>query len=92
MSKNNHVTREYPVVVDDSSVEQNVKIHLLGDITGDGKITTLDAARANSHAKGVKLLSGYELLCADTAKNDGIVTIVDAARINSHAKGVSLLW
>ena len=92
VSKTNHVTREYSVIVSHSSVEQDVKIHLLGDVTGDGKITVLDAARANSHAKGVSLLSGYELLCADTAKNDGLVTTVDAARINSHAKGVSKLW
>lgn len=51
VSKTNHVTREYTVVVGDSSVMQDVKIHLKGDINGDGNITTLDFARANSHAK-----------------------------------------
>ena len=92
VSKDDHVTREYTVTVGKSNVTQNVKIHLLGDINGDGNITIVDYGRANSHAKGKSTLTGYELLCADTVKFDGNVTVADAARINSHAKGKSLLW
>lgn len=90
--KNNHVTREYTVVVGNSSVIQDVKIHLKGDINGDGKVTTIDFVRVNSHARGVTLLSGYELKCADVVGTDGKVTTADAIRINAHAKGTSLLW
>ena len=90
--KNNHVTREYTVVVGNSSVLQDVKIHLRGDINGDGKVTTIDFGRANSHAKGVAILTGYELLCVDTVKQDGLVTTADAGRVNAHARGTSLLW
>ena len=90
-SKQNHVTRSYTVVVK-NNVVQNVKIHPLGDINGDGKITVLDVGKANSHAKGINLLTGYELSCADTFKSDGKVTATDVARINAHAKGTSLLW
>ena len=54
--------------------------------------TVLDVGRANSHAKGVKLFSAYELQCADVAKKDGMVTAVDVAKINSRAKGVTSLW
>ena len=90
--KNNHVTREYTVVAGNSSVIQDVKIHLKGDINGDGKVTTIDFVRVNSHARGVTLLSGYELKCADVVGTDGKVTTADAIRINAHAKGTSLLW
>lgn len=92
VSKADHVTREYEINVGTTEITQDVKICLLGDVTGDGKITMVDAARANSHAKGKQLLTGYELQCADTVKQDGKVTIADAARINSHAKGKSKLW
>ena len=92
VSKANHVTREYTVVVGDTSVLQDVKIHLLGDINGDGSITTLDYARANSHTKKASTLTGYELLCADVVAGDGNITTADAARINAHVKGTSSLW
>ena len=90
--KQNHVTREYAVTVGTENVQQDVKIHLKGDINGDGKITMVDSAKANSHARGVALLTGYELKCADVVANDGNVTMADAGRINAHAKGMSKLW
>ena len=90
--KNNHVTREYTVTVGAENVTQDVKIHLKGDINGDGRVTTIDFVRVNSHARGVTLLSGYELKCADVVGADGKVTTADAIRINAHAKGTSLLW
>ena len=92
VSKANHVTREYTVVVGNSPIPLDAKIHLLGDINGDGSITTLDYARANSHAKKASLLTGYELLCADVVAGDGNITTADAARINAHAKKTSYLW
>ena len=92
VSKANHVTRKYTVVVGIDDVIQDAKIHLKGDINGDGKVTTIDFGRANSHAKGVAILTGYELLCVDTVKQDGIVTTADAGRVNAHARGTSLLW
>ena len=92
ITKDNHVTREYDVTIEDADVSVETKIHLLGDINGDGKITIIDYARANAHAKGVQQLTGYELQCADTVKQDGIITTADAARINAHAKGKSYMW
>ena len=90
--KQNHVTREYTVTVGAENVTQDVKIHLKGDINGDGKITTVDAMRANSHARGVTLLTGYELKCADVVGTDGKITTADAMRINAHARKTALLW
>ena len=91
VSKKNHVTREYMVTVGTESAVQNVKIHLLGDISGDGKISTSDVLNANFHAKRVALLTGYEFLCADV-NSDGNISTVDVNRINSHAKKVMFLW
>ena len=91
VSKKNHVTREYTVTVGTESAVQNVKIHPLGDINGDGKISTADVLKANFHAKKVTLLTGYEFLCADV-NGDGKITTADVNKINSHVKKVKLLW
>ena len=54
--KKNHVAREYTVTVSTENVTQDVKIHLKGDITGDGKVNTFDIVKANLHAKKKTLL------------------------------------
>ena len=89
--KNKHVTREYTVTVSGDAKTQNAEIWLLGDVNGDGKISTADVLKANFHAKRVNLLTGYEFLCADV-NGDGKISTVDVNKINSHAKKVTLLW
>ena len=91
VSKKNHVTRDYEITVSGGPVTQDVKIHPLGDINGDGKVTTVDYGRTNSHARGKTTLTGYEFRCADVTK-DNKVTTADAGKINSHARGKSTLW
>mgnify|MGYP001633110118 FL=1 len=89
--KNNHVTREYTVTVGSSNVVQDVKIHLKGDITGDGKVNTFDIVKMNLHAKKKTELTGYELLCGDIT-GDGKVNTFDIVKANLHAKKKTLLW
>ena len=89
--KKNHVTREYTITVGGEAVTQNAKIHLKGDINGDGKITIGDVNRANLQAKGKSKLTLYEFACADI-NGDGKITISDVNRANLHVKGKSLLW
>ena len=89
--KKNHVTREYTITVGGEAVTQNAKIHLKGDINGDGKVTIGDVNRANLHAKGKSKLTLYEFACADI-NGDGKITISDVNRANLHVKGKSLLW
>ena len=91
VSKKNHVTREYTITVGTDAVTQDVKIHLMGDINGDGRISISDINKANLHAKGKKILLGYEFACADI-NGDGRVTISDVNKLNLHNKGKSLLW
>ena len=96
VSKKDHVTRTYVITLNaetapDGVFSQDVKIHLRGDINGDGKITTIDAARTYWQTTGVRQLNAYELLCAD-ANGDGEITTVDVGMINSHARQENLIW
>ncbi len=90
VSKKDHVSREYSLTVS-ADTTQDVKLHPAGDINGDGKVTTIDFGRANSHARGKSDLEGYEFSCADV-NGDNKVSTADAGKINSHARGKSMLW
>lgn len=90
-SKHNHVTRTYIIEVGNNPLKQNIELCLLGDVNGDGKITTLDAALVNACAQQMTELDEYAYACAD-ATRDGIVSTFDAARINAHAQKATSLW
>ena len=69
-----------------------MKVHVIGDINGDGKVTTLDYMKVNADLTGTVTLTEYELKCADVIGTDGKVTTADAMRINAHVKGTKHLW
>ena len=89
--KNNHVTMEYEILVDNLNVTQDVKIHLIGDINGDGKVNIKDWNMLYNHINETNLLAEYELLCADVNK-DGKVNTKDWNRLYDHINEVSPLW
>ncbi len=91
VSKEDHVTRTYAVNINGENVTQDVKIHLIGDINGDGKVNTLDVARVNTCVRGASALAEYEFACADI-NDDGKVNTLDVSRVNAHSRGVSSLW
>ena len=91
VSKVDHAARTYRMTVVEDDVEQDVKIHLLGDVNGDGKVTTIDFALTNWYATGVKTPDNYQFSCADVNEN-GDVTTADVGLVNSHAKKISILW
>ncbi|MBE6756352.1 MAG: hypothetical protein E7555_07845 [Ruminococcaceae bacterium] len=91
VSKDNHVTREYEITVAGEAVTAELKIHLIGDVNGDGAVNTIDVARVNSHARSVNALDGYSFDCGDV-NADGNINTIDVARINSHARSVNTLW
>ncbi len=91
-AREGYAPREYDLVVDGSSISMDpIELNRLGDVNGDGRLTTIDAAMANGHAKGIALLSGYPFSCADV-NGDGEITTIDAAMINAHVQGVEPLW
>lgn len=91
VSKKNHVTREYEISVNNSSVTQDIQIALIGDINGDGKVNIKDWNRLYSHVNETNLLTGYELLCADVNK-DGKVNTKDWNRVYDHINETNPLW
>ena len=93
VSKSNHITREYTVVVSDSDVTQDVEIILKGDVNGNGSINIIDLNLVNAHFKGTKLITDpYILKVADVSGNDGVIKITDVNLVNAHFKGVKSLW
>ena len=89
--KLNHVTREYTVTVASDNVTQDVKIHLLGDVTGDGYVDMKDWGRMRSHINEINQLTDYALACADVTKDDS-VDMKDWGRMRSHVNETKPLW
>jgi uncharacterized protein YjdB len=90
VSKENHVTREYTVTVSAQTVTQDVKICLLGDVDGNGKINVGDISKLLSHIRGLNLITDeYQLLCANA--NGGKLNMGDISAIYAHIKGTKKL-
>ena len=89
--KQNHVTREYTVTVGSSNVVQDVKICLLGDVTGDGKVNMKDINMLYDHFNKVNLLTDYAFLCGDV-NADGKINIKDVNKVVDHFNKVATLW
>ena len=91
VSKLNHVTREYTVTVGTTALTQDVKIHLIGDIDGNGKVNTGDVAKLNAHLRGTNVLTDeYQLMCANV--NGGSLNMGDTAALYGHIKGTRTLY
>ena len=89
VSQLNHVTREYAITVE-ADLTQDVKIHLIGDIDGNGKINVGDVSKLNGHMKGNLLTDEYMLLCANV--NGGKLNMGDVSSIYAHIKGTKKLF
>ena len=82
-----YVTRSYTATVTNGEIDIEAELHAVGDINGDGNITTVDVGLANAHAKATKTLEGYDFEVAEVSGDD-IITTVDVGLINSTAKRV----
>ena len=91
ISKANHVTRTYEIVVGAEAVTQDVKIHPVGDVSGDGQIKMNDYISIKQHAQKKSSLTGYELLCADIS-GDGQVKMNDYISAKQHAQKKNFIW
>ena len=91
VSQLNHVAREYTITVASENVAQDVKIHLIGDIDGNGKINMGDVSKLNAHLKGTNPITDeYMILCANV--NGGKLNMGDTASLYSHIKGTKPLY
>ena len=81
--KDNHVTREYEIELENSNITQDAKIYLIGDINVDGKVNIKDWNKLYDHINETNILTGYEFLCADT-NVDGKVNNKDWNRLYEH--------
>lgn len=86
VSQTGSVTRTYSLTINEGENVLDLKLHQPGDINGDGRYDIGDVARIYSHAKSSRILTGYELLCADFT-GDGKVTVGDAAKAYSGLRG-----
>lgn len=85
-----HVTREYPVVIADGAVWQDVELWLRGDVNGDGEIDAKDKRILYNHiASGI--LTGYEFQVGD-ADGSGEIDARDKRMLYNHIAGTGLLW
>ena len=92
VEKNNHVTREYEVVVDDADVVLDVKIHPIGDLDGNGKVNSRDWNAVRDHInKSAVITDEYKFACADLDGN-GKVNSRDWNRIRDHINKSNPLW
>ncbi len=92
ISKKDHVTRTYTVeVVDGEALTQDLKIHLKGDIDGNGKIMVTDYNAILRHVKKTGALEGYAFHCADIDGN-GKIMVTDYNAVLRHVKKTSSLW
>ena len=93
ISGGKYAPRSYEITVAEGNNTQDVELNPYGDINGDGDVTTADVGMANSHAKGVIILTDYAFVCANVSDKAGTeVTTADVGMINSHAKDVKTLW
>ena len=93
VEKTNHVAREYKVTVSGDAVQQDAKVCLKGDLTGDGKVNTADVGRLYAHVRGTRLLTDdYALSCGNVAGTDATINTADVGRLYAHVKGTSVLW
>ena len=84
VSKANHVTREYTVVVGNSPIPLDAKIHLKGDINGDGEITSKDKKLLYNYVNDpTKPTTDYEWKVADIDGN-GDITSKDKKLLYNH--------
>ena len=86
VSKTNHATTKFEVVINESDVVKTLSINLLGDVNGDGKITAIDARWTLQYSANNRELTDVQISAADV-NGDGKVTAIDARWILQASAG-----
>lgn len=77
VSKQNHVTREYKLIIESSDVIQNVDMWLIGDVDGNGVINTIDWNTIRDHITGLSTITDEYMLAAADINGDGNISTMD---------------
>ena len=92
VARENYVSRTYTIEIEDSEiVEIEVKLHKLGDITGDGVINARDKKTLFNHIAGTSKLTDYAFEVADV-NGDGVINARDKKMVFNHIAGTNSLW
>ncbi len=90
--KKDHVTREYKTWIQKDETELNLKIHLRGDVDGNGTVNIMDINAVLKHFKKTqKIEDEYAFACGDIDGN-GVLNVMDYNKILRHIKKVEMLW
>ncbi len=81
-------SRDYVYVLAESItlLNEDYDDYTLGDVSGDGKITSVDYMRIKAHIMGTTYITGKYLLAADI-NDDGKISSVDYMMIKGHIMG-----
>jgi hypothetical protein len=90
VTKANHVTRKTTLTVTGKDVTLNLKLCLIGDVTGNGVVDVGDVARVYSHVQGNPITDPYAISCANP--DGGQLNILDVVLIYSHVTGSNRLY
>ncbi len=92
VSKKDHVSREYKMWIQKDETELDLKIHLKGDVDGNGTVNIMDINAVLKHFKKTqKIEDEYAFACGDIDGN-GVLNILDYNKILRHIKKVEMLW
>ena len=91
VSKQNHISRVYQVIVAEEDLIVDVKICPIGDVTGDGNVNIKDFQRLLRHVNKTNPLTDYELACGDVT-GDGVCNIKDFQRLLRHVNKTNPLF
>ncbi len=86
VSKAGHVTRTYRITLEAEAAAQDVKLHLKGDISGDGKINLVDMLLVKSFLLGDATFNDTQMSAADMNRDDK-VNLMDVYLIKSLLMG-----
>ncbi len=95
ISAPNYVPRTYIIGFSGGRITEEIQpeICLIGDINGDGLVSTSDITAVKKHLKKTAILSDYMLACAAAPGGDSDkVSTEDITAIKAHLKGTKRLW
>ena len=76
---------------DSSTLDGDSQTYLVGDVNGDGKVSSLDYIKIKNHIMGTNKLTGSPLTRADV-NGDGKVSSLDYIKIKNHIMGTNKLF